>query len=108
MKKPETLLKDKMLKEARARGAVIEKLHGSRAQRRGIGDFLICHRGVWINVEVKMPGEKLRSDQKRWIEEINAADGIVPVIENIAALHSVLDGLEREARWMNRLESDWQ
>jgi|SRR5579859_278639 len=95
MKKPETLLKDRMMEQGRKRGAVIEKLHGSRAQRRGIGDFLICHHGIWINVEVKIPGESLRSDQVRWIAEVEAAGGTVPVVETMAEFHAVLDRMEQ-------------
>lgn len=49
----------------------------------GSGDLVGWKRtgsgAIFVSIEVKLPGEKLRSDQQHWMEAVLAAGGIAGV-----------------------------
>lgn len=51
---------------------------GRRAKSRtpGMGDQHLCIYGLFVSIEAKMPGEKLKPDQVTYRDEVVAAGGI--------------------------------
>lgn len=58
----------------------------------GIPDFICCWDGKFLAIEAKAPGKlaTLTVHQKRKIEEIQSANGIAVVVDNIEDLEQVL------------------
>lgn len=59
----------------------------------GIPDFICCWDGKFLAIEAKAPGKlaTLTVHQKRKIEEIQSANGIAVVVDNIEDLERVLE-----------------
>lgn len=96
--KPETLIVNAIIRTCRkagANGCWIEKLHGHNAQRRGIVDLLVCHRGVFFVVEVKTPTGTIRKDQLLVIEELEAAGATVPVVTSVLEFKHILEEIDQ-------------
>lgn len=70
------------------RGAWTMKVHGSPAQAVGIPDLLICYRGLFVAIEVKLPGNSPTKIQQYVMKQIEKAGGIV------AVAYSLQDGLD--------------
>ena len=56
MPKPETGLVHKIMTRLEAEGGWWMKVHGSIFQTSGIPDIIGCHKGRFVGIEVKMPG----------------------------------------------------
>jgi hypothetical protein len=68
----------------------IEESH----QEAGIPDLLICLWGLFIGVEVKQPGGRLRPLQRVVLHEIFKAGGVAAVVETVEQAESLLSKLE--------------
>lgn len=62
----------------RERGAYVVKIHGgdNPYQAVGIPDILACYRGVFLGLEVKLPGNDVSPKQEAHIRRIIAAGGV--------------------------------
>ena len=58
---PETRVVKKIVDELKARGAYVEKIHGSEYQSKGIPDLLGFIDGTGFGIEVKDPAKKASS-----------------------------------------------
>lgn len=52
--------------------------------RRGVPDILVCYRGFFLGLEVKVQGRQLDPWQKREIAAIQAAGGRAAVVTSVA------------------------
>ena len=43
---------------------------------KGISDLLVCHRGRFIAIEVKRPGQRATREQLRFLERVEDAGGL--------------------------------
>lgn len=75
MSQPEARLQRRIQSALRARGAFVFKVHGSTHMMSGLPDLIVCWRGQFIGMEVKMPGNGPSEVQKLRAREIRAADG---------------------------------
>ena len=80
MKKPETLLQEKIKKHLQKTfGGVWHKIHGGPFQQSGIGDLIGCCYGYYFNLEVKQDKEGKKYEptelQQREIDKINENSG---------------------------------
>ena len=77
MKKPETLLQQKIKKFLQfSFGGVWHKIHGDMYQDAGIGDLVGCCHGYYFNLEVKCPTNKKRKEsQTNEIAKVNESGG---------------------------------
>ena len=95
-KKPETLLAEKIVKALNSKlGGYWVNIHGSPFQSRGIPDITGCYNGVYIGIEVKMPGKgnTLSKYQELNIKKINEAGGRATMVESVnEALNFVKEG----------------
>ena len=67
----------------RARGAWVLKHHVSPYSRAGVPDLLICYRGRFIALEVKVPGKKPTPLQTRELATIRVAGGTAEVVTTV-------------------------
>lgn len=69
------------------------KVHGSASQVSGVPDLLCCLRGLFIGIEVKIPGKEnyVSARQVYILERIDRAGGIQIVVSSISALEQALD-----------------
>lgn len=73
MKKPETLLSEKILSRLRAEGGWWFKVHGGPFQITGIPDILGCWYGHFVGIELKVEGGKPSKKQLRTLSLLRAA-----------------------------------
>jgi hypothetical protein len=79
----ETTLTARIVKMLRARGAYVNKNHGSRYQPRGRPDIEFCLDGRFWAFEVKLPGKQLTPMQHRTFTEIRDAGGRAFVVRSV-------------------------
>jgi hypothetical protein len=88
-RQPETRLQQKIqkaLKQRYGKELWIAKIHGGPFQRAGIPDLLICYRGRFISLEVKLPDKASSQPSEVQIETMNdieAAGGYTAVVRSI-------------------------
>lgn len=98
MPNPETKLTQKMMAVLRDRGAYVVKIHGSAYQTAGIPDLLICYKGHFIGIEVKVPGrESTVTDlQANTSRKIKAAGGIAVMFSYVEQVERMLDLIDKK------------
>lgn len=96
--KPESALQAKIQKFIRSKGGWSVKYHGGPHSIAGTPDLLICYRGLFIAIEVKLPGKEYRNPtvlQQEKIKQINAAGGISLVMVSVEQLEQLFDIIDR-------------
>lgn len=91
MSQPEARLGREIRRECIKRGAFIFKIHGGPTMMVGLPDLILCYRGVFIGMEVKMPEGKVAKIQERRIEEIRSAGGLSGVVRSVSDAIALLD-----------------
>ena len=89
--KPESKLQKAIADRLRKEGAWVAKIHGSQFQA-GIPDLLICWHGIFIAMEVKVPGREntLTKLQATSLDAISKAGGYASVISSVDQALEVL------------------
>ena len=62
----------------------------------GIPDIICCYKGRFIGLECKLPGGRLTELQKRVIEKINSAGGVVCRVESVEDAKRVIERVDLE------------
>ena len=62
--------------------AYVRKIHGSAFTPAGMPDLICCIKGLFIGIEVKMPGEKPTALQANEQDEIWMAGGIAMIVHS--------------------------
>lgn len=96
MSQPEARLGASIRKACAARGAFIFKIHGGPTMMAGLPDLIACYRGIFLGIEVKMPGNKPSAIQLRRHDEIVQANGAVIVAYSVQDVMTCLDALDAE------------
>ena len=79
--KPESLLiRNKIRPYLEELGARVVKYHGDAMNEAGVADLLICYKGDYIAMEVKMKGEEPRPNQRAFLRSIQKAGGRAGVV----------------------------
>lgn len=80
------------------RGARAFKIQGGddSFQEVGIPDLLVCYKGRFVGLEVKMPGGKLAPKQNKVLHEIANADGIAAVVTTVGQVSHLLGKIDEE------------
>lgn len=73
------------------------KIHGSDEgfQEVGIPDILACLYGMFVGIEAKQPGAKLRPAQRVVLHEIYDAGGVAAVLETVGQASLLLSNLQK-------------
>ncbi len=84
-------------------GVWFYKVHAKKpgkngAQKTGIPDLCVIHKGRCVWLELKTPTGKLTDSQKREIPLMESAGAIVRIIRSLEELKAVWADLERVAR----------
>ena len=74
------------------------KEHGGPYGTSGVPDIICCYRGQFLGLEVKLPSGKLTELQKRAIEKINRAGGIVCRVESVEDVRAIIARVDSERR----------
>jgi len=94
---PERKLVQKIQRYLEAQGARSFKIHGDDSyQEAGIPDLLVCYRGRFIGLEVKLPGGKPSLIQEVVLSDIKRSGGIAAVVESVDQVRQLLAKLERK------------
>lgn len=94
---PERKLVQKIQAYLDKRGARSFKIHGDDSfQEAGIPDLLVCWRGWFIGLEVKLPGNTPSPIQEKVLREIKEAGGIAEVVTSVEQVVNLLAKLERK------------
>lgn len=88
---PEARFSDSLQAELRKRGAWVYKPPAGPHGRRGIPDLLVCWRGLFIALELKMPGNEATVLQQRELALLSEAGALARVVEPGFDLDALLD-----------------
>lgn len=80
------------------RGVYHVKTHGSEYGEAGTPDLFLCHRGRFLGLEVKQPGEKPRRIQQHRLEQIRRAGGIGECVRSVEDVEDLLCKIDEEVR----------
>ena len=77
---------------------MVYNIHGgdNPFQAIGIPDLLCCWRGIFMGLEVKLPGEKASKVQLVNIEQIRRAGGIAEVVTSVEDVEAILKRMTRK------------
>ena len=95
---PEARIVKRIQQTIAEKGGRAFKIHGSTKgeeavfQEAGLPDLLVCYKGRFVGLEVKVPGGKPSRLQLHVLDEIRNAGGIAAVVETV---EEVLDLLEQ-------------
>ena len=92
---PEGRFSDSLQAKLRERGCWVYKPPAGPHGRRGVPDLLVCYRGRFAGLELKMPGNEATVLQQRELQQITSAGGLAVVVHPGFDLDQLLDDLER-------------
>lgn len=99
----EAQLRTKIVTALRDWGARPVKYHGSPYSEAGVSDLLVCYKGRFVAIEVKLPGGKPTDKQSAFLAEIVAAQGVAgtarTIEEALAHLKQVDTDIENDAEY---------
>jgi hypothetical protein len=82
MSQPESKLSRIIMDRLRLEGWFCFKVHGSETMMAGLPDIIVCAEGLFIGLEVKMPGKRYNTSprQKFVHTQIRDAKGVAEVV----------------------------
>lgn len=86
----EANLQKKVIRYLRDQGDYVFKVVGSPMQQRGTADLLVCHRGLFVALELKAPGGVESGPQKRECRLVREALGIAELVKDLSEVDSIL------------------
>lgn len=96
MSQPEARLSRAIRTKCIERGAFAFKIHGGPTMMVGLPDLIMCYRGRFVGLEVKMPEGVVSTIQKRRIQEIRDAGGYAFIVRSVGAAMRALDIVDRD------------
>jgi hypothetical protein len=94
MTQPEAKLVQKIKKYLHTKRAFFFKVHGSPFMMAGLPDLVVCYKGRFIGIEVKMPGNTASPQQARVGEKISESRGkwlVAYSVEQVEQFFELLD-----------------
>lgn len=98
MSQPESRLGSEIRRACIKRGAFAFKIHGGPTMMAGLPDLIMCYRGRFIGMEIKVPDPSSQPSviQRRRIREIRDAAGKAFVVRSVASAMRILDAVDRD------------
>jgi hypothetical protein len=95
---PEGKVKKKVKEYLQSIGAWYYMPVSNGMGRVGCPDILVCYKGLFMAFETKAPGKikNVTANQQREIDEIQRADGLAHVVDDVEQVKSLLDTYERK------------
>ncbi|MCA1839733.1 MAG: VRR-NUC domain-containing protein [Actinobacteria bacterium] len=94
MVQPEARLGHKIREALEERGAFVFKVHGSGMMMAGLPDLIVCYKGRFLGLEVKMPGNKASAVQEYVQGKIRRAGGAAFVVYSVEEALTLLWDVE--------------
>lgn len=91
---PEARLGHSIRAALEARGAFVFKVHGSGMMMTGLPDLIVCYKGQYVGLEVKMHGNKASKVQELIHKRIAQAGGYVEVVYSVDEAINVLHRID--------------
>lgn len=93
--KPEAKVKAAIRKYLKEIGASVATPIGSAYGRRGVSDMLVCHKGLFVAIEVKAPGKlsTVTPLQSLYLEGVRAAGGVALLVDDVESVKKVFSEL---------------
>jgi hypothetical protein len=97
-RQPEGKLVESIKAYLRGRGAFVFKVHAGEDsfQEVGLPDLIVCWRGHFLGLEVKLPGQKPSPRQRHILRQISEAQGIAAVVHSVEEVEKILRQTARE------------
>lgn len=97
-KQPEGKLYRRIKAYLEGRGAFVTKIHGGDNvfQEAGLPDLFVCYKGMFLGLEVKLPGGEPSPRQIAVLRRIDKAGGIGEVVESVEQVERILAKLDRK------------
>jgi hypothetical protein len=94
---PEGKVKKKVKEYLQSIGAWYYMPVSNGMGRVGCPDILVCYKGLFMAFETKAPGKikNVTANQQREIDEIQRANGLAHVVDDVEQVKSLLDTIER-------------
>lgn len=88
----EAALTTKLRKHLKSEGAYVFKARGDPRQTKGVPDLVACYRGIFLGLEVKVPGRErtVTLNQQENLNRIEEAGGIARVVVSLNDVKEVL------------------
>ena len=95
---PEGKVKKKVKEYLQSIGAWYYMPVSNGMGRVGCPDILVCYKGMFMAFETKAPGKikNVTANQQREIDEIQRANGLAHVVDDVEQVKSLLDTYERK------------
>jgi VRR-NUC domain len=94
---PERRLVQKIQAYLEEQGARPFKIHGDDSyQEAGIPDLLVCLRGRFVGLEVKLPGNSPSPLQEKVLREIKRSGGIAEVVTSVDQVRTLIAKMEKK------------
>lgn len=97
MTQPESRLQRKIQDEIRKHGGFVFKVHGGPMMMTGLPDLIVCWHGLFIGLEVKMPGNDASTIQRLRGQQIREAGGRAYIVRSVQEALDVLERCESDA-----------
>lgn len=94
MTQPEARLQRRIQEALRARQAFVFKVHGSAHMMSGLPDLVMSYRGLFVGMEVKMPGNTASEVQKLRAKQIRKAGGFCFLVYSVEDALRALDKID--------------
>lgn len=79
----------------KSRGAYFEKIWGGGMQSAGIPDILVCYKGIFIGLELKVGNNKPSELQKAKVQMIRNAGGVGAIVwDNLEPIETILNTID--------------
>lgn len=99
MPQPESKLVKRIQKLIVEHGGRATKIHGDdNFQEVGISDLLVCYKGRFLALEVKLPGEGPSPMQRVYLGEIVSSGGYAAVVSTVEQVARLLAEVDREVK----------
>lgn len=98
MSQPESRLGSEIRRACIKRGAFAFKIHGGPTMMAGLPDLIMCYRGRFIGMEIKVPDPSSQPSviQRRRIKEIRDAAGAAYVVRSVESAMRILARVDAE------------
>lgn len=95
---PEGKVKKKVKEYLQSIGAWYYMPVSNGMGRVGCPDILVCYKGLFMAFETKAPGKikNVTPNQQREIDEIQRANGLAHVVDDVEQVKSLLETFERK------------
>ena len=88
--KTETPLQERIQTLIRQKGGYVVKQHGDMISEPGIPDLLVCYRGIFLGIEVKVNNNTPSKHQGIHCRKIWNAGGIAAIVRSVDEVYNLL------------------